>query len=77
MSLFKKIFGITPYQYIIGKKIGLSKKLLENTNLSAKEIANAVGFADAYSFSHQFKNKVGKTPLEHRHRYANSKIKNP
>lgn len=77
IRIFKNIFGITPYQYIIGKKIGLSKKLLENTNLSAKEIAAAVGFTDAYSFSHQFKNKVGKTPLEHRRRYANSKIKNP
>ena len=66
IRLFKKIFGITPYTYVLSKKIEFAQKLLIDTNLSIKEIATKLCFADEYYFSNIFKEKTGKTPTEYR-----------
>jgi AraC-like DNA-binding protein len=66
IRLFKKTFGITPYSYVLLKKIGFAKKLLVDTNLSIKEISDSLCFADEYYFSNIFKQKTGKTPAEYR-----------
>lgn len=66
IRLFKKIFGITPYTYVLEKKIGFAKKLLVDTSLSVKQIANKLCFADEYYFSNIFKEKVGMTPSQYR-----------
>ena len=66
IRLFKKIFGITPYTYVLNKKIGFAKKLLIDTNLSLKEIATKLCFSDEYYFSNIFKEKVGCSPSQYR-----------
>jgi AraC-like DNA-binding protein len=66
IRLFKKIFGITPYTYVLDKKIGFAKKLLMDTNLSVKEIATKLCFSDEYYFSNIFKKKTGLTPSQYR-----------
>ncbi|MBQ8388946.1 MAG: helix-turn-helix transcriptional regulator [Clostridia bacterium] len=66
IRLFKKIFGITPYTYVLGKKIGFAKKLLVDTNLTVKEIATKLCFSDEYYFSNIFKAKTGLTPSQYR-----------
>ena len=66
IRLFKKIFGITPYTYVLNKKIGFAKKLLIDTNLSVKEIATKLCFSDEYYFSNIFKEKSGCTPSQYR-----------
>lgn len=66
IRLFKKIFGITPYTYLLGQKIGFAKKLLTDTGLSVKQIADKLCFADEYYFSNIFKEKVGMTPSQYR-----------
>ncbi len=66
IKIFKKEYGVTPYQYVLGKKISQAKELLKNTNLSVKEIAARLSFADAYYFSNVFKQKRGVSPTEYR-----------
>ena len=62
IRIFKKAYGITPYTYVLGKKTDLAKKLLCDTNLSVKEIADKLCFTDEYYFSNVFKKRVGVTP---------------
>ena len=66
IRIFKKAYGITPYTYVLGKKTDLAKKLLCDTNLSVREIADKLCFADEYYFSNVFKKRVGSTPSAYR-----------
>lgn len=65
---FKKEYNISPYDYLLERKISESKKLLENTALSIKQIAMLLSFADEYYFSNMFKKRVGMSPLYYRRR---------
>ena len=66
IRIFKDAYGITPYAYLIEKKISLAKKLLTGTNLTVKEISEKLAFADEYYFSNLFKQKVGTSPSSFR-----------
>lgn len=59
---FKKYFNITPYQYLINKRISIAENLLLKTELSIREISDLLCFIDAYSFSNLFKKKTGFSP---------------
>lgn len=60
--VFKKTFGMTPYDYILSRKISAAKLLLKNTNLTVKEIAYKLNFADEHYFSNVFLRKTGVRP---------------
>lgn len=60
--IFKKAFETTPYDYILSQKINTAKLLLRNTNLTIKEIAYKLNFADEHYFSNVFLKKVGIRP---------------
>lgn len=62
IRLFKKQVGLPPYEYLIGCRIRLSKKLLCNTSHSISQIAVLVGFSSQSNFIHQFHSTVGMTP---------------
>jgi len=66
IKIFKEAYGITPYAYFLEKKINLAKDMLLNTNLSVKQIANNLYFADEYYFSNVFKKKTGVSPSKYR-----------
>ena len=66
IRIFKSIYGITPYAYVLQKKIDFAQKLLADTSLSVKEIATKLHFFDEYYFSNIFKKKVGISPLQYR-----------
>lgn len=66
IRIFKNIYGITPYNYVLNKKIDFAKKLLIDTNLSVKEIATKLCFCDEYYFSNLFKKKTGISPLQYK-----------
>ena len=66
IKIFRSAYGITPYAYFLNKKIQLAKDMLLNTNLSVKQIANHLSFADEYYFSNVFKQKVGLSPTAYR-----------
>ena len=62
----KRLFGISPYQYIIRSRIDSARHLLANSNQPLSEIALACGFGDQSSFTRQFKRLVGITPKSYR-----------
>ena len=66
IKIFKSAYGITPYNYVLNKRIQLAKKLLLNTSLTVKEIAYKLSFTDEYYFSGLFKSKVGVSPILYR-----------
>jgi AraC family transcriptional regulator of arabinose operon len=63
---FKEIYGLTPLQYLRGKKLKYSQELLGNTNLKVAEIAFMVGFENKLYFSRIFKQDIGISPTEYR-----------
>ncbi len=66
IRVFKKEYGITPYDYLLMKKIETAKLLLTNTNLQISNIAFRLNFADEHYFSNFFKAKVGVSPAKFR-----------
>lgn len=66
IAIFKKEFGLTPYDYLLSKKIETAELLLVNTNMPVKQIALKLKFADEHYFSNYFKMKTGICPLSYR-----------
>lgn len=66
IRIFKSAYGVTPYTYLLNKKLELAKSLLSGTALTVREIADKLCFADEYYFSNLFKSKVGLTPSGYR-----------
>ena len=66
INIFKKNFGVTPYQYIIKKRVQTAKHLLRDTRFSINEIAKNVGFDNNHYFSSFFKKETSMTPSEYR-----------
>jgi AraC family transcriptional regulator len=60
--LFKTIYGTSPYQYILAKRLAFSYGLLLSQNNGVSEIADLAGFSDVYSFSKAFKKHYGVSP---------------
>jgi len=58
--------GITPYQYILNKKIELAKGLLAETDIQTRQISFEMGFASHSNFCHNFKKMTDRTPQEYR-----------
>ena len=64
--LFRRAYRLTPYEYILERKIDTAQMLLKNTGLSVKEIAYRLSFADEHYFCNVFRRRTGKTPGEYR-----------
>ncbi|MGB6219763.1 helix-turn-helix domain-containing protein [Haloferula sp.] len=62
----KRLFGISPYQYIIRCRIDSARHLLANSERPLSEIALACGFSDQSAFTRQFKRSVGIPPGSYR-----------
>ena len=67
-KLFKGTYGITPYAYLLNRKMELACRLLQSTALSVQEIAARLGYEDAHYFSGLFRRAVGQTPSGYRKR---------
>ena len=62
LRLFKRYYGLTPRQYLIDKRIEISKMHLKN-KMSVTETCFAVGFESLGSFSTLFKSRTGKSQV--------------
>ena len=60
--LFKSVFKVTPYQYIISRRLELARQLIEKKEHRLTEIAEITGFSDIQNFSKAYKNKFGFAP---------------
>lgn len=59
---FKKEYGITIMEYIMKKRMEKARRLLENSELSIREVAEECGFSDNEYFSRCFKESHGVSP---------------
>ncbi|WP_284645872.1 helix-turn-helix transcriptional regulator [Paenibacillus silviterrae] len=64
-TVFTKIIGLSPMQYIHRLRMELGAKLLRSTNLSVTEVALSTGYPELYSFSRAFKRYYGAAPTEY------------
>jgi len=62
--LFRRYQGLSPYQYLLHRKMALAAELLMDPNKLVKEAAAQVGFADQYHFSRCFKKVHRVAPKE-------------
>jgi len=62
--LFRRYQGLSPYQYLLHRKMALAAELLLDPNALVKEAASQVGFADPYHFSRCFKKVHHVAPRE-------------
>lgn len=73
-TAFRRISGLTLLQYIHKMRITEAKRLLVNTTLSVKEIANTVGFFDDKYFMKIFKKHETVTPTKYRNTFSNTSL---
>jgi AraC family transcriptional regulator, arabinose operon regulatory protein len=70
-TLFRKSWGVSPYQYLLQFRIQKSKELLLSDRAWAvKKISAAVGFQDYSHFVSTFRRVAGMTPVQFRRQYS-------
>lgn len=64
--IFRAQMGVSPYRYILDRKLELAKQLLRETGMSVRDVANYLSFDDEFYFSGLFRRKVGVSPSQYR-----------
>jgi len=59
---FKQVFGLSPYQYILKKRLMYALLLLQQTNMHLAQAASITGFSDIFTFSKAFKRQFNAAP---------------
>lgn len=62
--LFKSIYSISPYQFVLNKRLQYATTLLKNTDLNISEIAHQSALGDIFSFSKMYKKAFGISPSQ-------------
>lgn len=65
-TLFRKQVGTSVLKYQTQLRMAKARELLDMTDWPVSQVAAAVGYADPFYFSRQFKAVNGKTPLKYR-----------
>lgn len=65
-ELFKAALGMSPKQYIDQRRLRRAMSLLVHGDASITDIAERLGFCDAYHFSKRFKALTGQSPRHYR-----------
>jgi len=66
LRMYKKLFGTSPYHYILELKLIESKKLLKNH--TTIEVASKLNFTDRSAFSNRFKRRFKENPIEYKNK---------
>ena len=67
---FKQAFGVSPIHYLNGVRLQAAAGLLLSSKFTLAEIAEQIGFCDAYYLSKLFKKAYGISPREYRKQNA-------
>jgi AraC-like DNA-binding protein len=67
---FKRVFGETPYQYLLSRRLERARHLLRTTEMPVAEICLEVGFTSVGSFTTTFRRHVGVSPTTFRRAHA-------
>lgn len=65
---FREAMGETPLAYLRTVRMQMAMRLLTETERTLEQVAQQVGYQDAFSFSKVFKRSVGMAPREFRRR---------
>ncbi|WP_437661742.1 helix-turn-helix transcriptional regulator [Sorangium sp. So ce1182] len=65
---FEAVFGVTPHQYRIRRRLELAKQLLAAGQHSVTDVCMEVGFSSLGSFSALFAQRIGVPPSAYRRR---------
>lgn len=65
-EIFRKYMGLSFSEYLKQLHLAKATKLLSDQSLTIAQIAESVGFSDAFAFSHFFKRAIGCSPSEFR-----------
>ena len=69
IRIFKREFGLSPFQYINNVKIERAMYLIETTSRPVGDIATECGYSDYPYFYKRFVEKTGASPVEWRKRH--------
>ena len=64
--VFKGATGMSPYNYVLRKRIEFARHCLRTDNVSIQDVAFMTGFGDPIQFAKQFKRFNGVTPSAYR-----------
>ena len=59
---FRQAFGISPYQYLLNKRLELARELITSGGMSVTAIAAHCNFPDIFTFSKAFKRQFNVAP---------------
>jgi AraC-like DNA-binding protein len=65
--VFEQYRGAKPGEFVISARIDAAKDLLRMSTSPIKELAQRLGYCDAFAFSRQFSARVGVSPSAYRH----------
>lgn len=66
IKLFRREYGVTPYEYQLSEKMRIARHLLRDTTLPVSAVASSLGYEDPQYFSGLFKRKCGIPPRTYR-----------
>ena len=67
---FRRVFGETPYQYLLSRRLERARHLLRTTEMPIGEVCLEVGFTSVGSFTTTFRRHVGVSPATFRQLYG-------
>lgn len=73
-KIFFKEMQVTPYAYLLNRRMILACNLLVSTDYNIEQVAQKIGYSSAYNFMNQFKKRFGMTPSEYRKSHKLSDI---
>ncbi|MBA3564046.1 MAG: helix-turn-helix transcriptional regulator [Gammaproteobacteria bacterium] len=75
LCVFKQVFAITPYQFVLRKRVAEAQRLLSGSQIPITEIGAQIGFESRSSFFRCFCNLTGRSPQSFRGARSDSPAK--